>query len=59
MKCVSVATDCVYYCCISQSCLRSAALNMGLDLDLGSCERSTHITTRDLEEIDEAMAEKG
>jgi len=58
MKCASGATDCIYYCCISQSCLISAALDMGLDFGIGSCERSTDITTRDLQEIDESEAGK-
>ena len=57
MKCKLNAPDCVYHACMSDDCQKTAVFDNGLDWGSGLCEKRSVITTKDLEEIDEAEAE--
>lgn len=57
MKCKLSASDYVYHALIGDDCYKAEMHEMKLACGLGLCEERSVITTRDLEEIDEAMAE--
>lgn len=58
MKCKISAPDCVYHACMSDDCQKAAVYDNGLDWGSGSCEKRSVLTSKDLEEIDEAAAGK-
>lgn len=58
MRCKLNAPDCIYHACMSNDCQKAAVYDNGLDWGPGLCEKRSEVTTRDLEEIDEAAAEK-
>ena len=58
MKCKISAPGCVYHACMSDDCQKAAVFDNGHDWGSGLCERGSVITTKDLQEIDEARAEK-
>lgn len=56
-KCKISDWGCIYHACMSDHCQKNVMLDQGFNAGPGECELSV-LTTKDLQDIDEAEANK-